>query len=77
VRGSGGRGVLGLVALRVRKNKRPEKDDRFMIPKSPFEGIFEPNDGYGTYEAEMKALDKVRPREKHHPLDAGEGKGVC
>ncbi|KAJ1490888.1 hypothetical protein T484DRAFT_1934503 [Baffinella frigidus] len=30
-----------------------------MAPHSPFEGTFQPYDGYGTYEAEMKALDKL------------------
>lgn len=49
------------MALRIAKHKKPEKDDRFMAPHSPFEGTFQPYDGYGTYEAEMKALDKVRP----------------
>ena len=62
MRGSGGRGALGLVALNIKKNKMPEKDDRFMIPKDPYVGMFEPYDGYGSYQAEMHALDKVCPR---------------
>jgi hypothetical protein len=52
-------GVMGLVALRISKDKKPEKDDRFMLPKSRFDDTFEPYNRFGTYVAEMTALDKV------------------
>ena len=52
-------GVMGLVALRISKDKKPEKDERFMLPKSRFDDTFEPYNRFGTYVAEMTALDKV------------------
>mmetsp|Transcript_44366 Transcript_44366/g.69375 ORF Transcript_44366/g.69375 Transcript_44366/m.69375 type:complete len:424 (+) Transcript_44366:92-1363(+) len=65
--GSDASGVGGLVALRVRPDKRPERDERFCLPHSRFEGKFVPSNEFGvgvTFQAEMEALDRLDEQER-------------
>ncbi len=54
--------LSGLVCLR--RQREPEKDDRFMLPHSRFEGCFLPVNEHGTFEAEMEALDRLDEQEE-------------
>ncbi len=54
--------LSGFVCLR--RQREPEKDDRFMLPHSRFEGRFLPVNEQGTFEAEMEALDRLDEQEE-------------